>query len=53
MDLILRNTVGRNEAHHIRLVQGSHVVTRKLCEHDRADIFQNADGRIIFTIPYG
>ena len=52
VDLILRNAVGRNEAHHIRLVQGSHIVTRKLYEHDRAYIFQNADGRIIFTIPY-
>ena len=52
VDLVLRNAVGRNEAHHIRLVQGSHIVTKKLYEHDRAYIFQNADGRIIFTIPY-
>lgn len=52
VDLILRNAVGRNDAHHIRLVQGSHIVTKKLYEHDRAYIFQNADGRIIFTIPY-
>ncbi|MAU95206.1 MAG: glycerol-3-phosphate dehydrogenase [Fulvimarina sp.] len=52
VDLILRNAVGRNEAHHIRLVQGSHIVTKKLYEHDRAYIFQNSDGRIIFTIPY-
>ncbi|MBP0616686.1 glycerol-3-phosphate dehydrogenase [Jiella mangrovi] len=52
VDLVLRNAVGRNEAHHIRLVQGSHIVTKKLYDHDRAYIFQNADGRIIFTIPY-
>ncbi len=25
---------------------------RKLYDHDRAYIFQNADGRIIFAIPY-
>ena len=36
----------------MRLVQGSHIVVRKLYEHDRAYIFQNADGRIIFVIPY-
>jgi glycerol-3-phosphate dehydrogenase len=36
----------------VRLVQGSHIVVRKLYAHDRAYIFQNADGRIIFVIPY-
>jgi glycerol-3-phosphate dehydrogenase len=33
-------------------VQGSHIVVRKLYDHDRAYIFQNADGRIVFAIPY-
>src|SRR5205807_1548578 len=28
------------------------IVVRKLYEHDRAYMFQNADGRIIFVIPY-
>lgn len=36
----------------LRLVKGSHIMTRRLYEHDRAYIFQNADGRIVFTIPY-
>ena len=36
----------------IRLVQGSHIVVRKLYDHDRAYIFQNSDGRIVFAIPY-
>jgi glycerol-3-phosphate dehydrogenase len=36
----------------VRLVQGSHIVVRKLFDHDRAYIFQNTDGRIIFAIPY-
>jgi glycerol-3-phosphate dehydrogenase len=36
----------------VRLVQGSHIVVSKLYTHDRAYIFQNADGRIIFAIPY-
>ncbi|WP_040325453.1 glycerol-3-phosphate dehydrogenase [Aurantimonas manganoxydans] len=52
VDAIIQNAMGRNGANHIRLVQGSHIVTRKLYDHDRAYIFQNADGRIIFTIPY-
>lgn len=39
-----------NEA--IRLVRGSHIVVRKLFEHDRAYFFQNPDGRIFFAIPY-
>lgn len=52
VDEIIRGAMGRNEARHVRLVQGSHIVTRKLYEHDRAYIFQNADGRIIFAIPY-
>jgi glycerol-3-phosphate dehydrogenase len=36
----------------VRLVKGSHIVVRKLFTHDRAYIFQNADGRIVFAIPY-
>jgi glycerol-3-phosphate dehydrogenase len=34
------------------MVQGSHIVVKRLFTHDRAYIFQNADGRIIFAIPY-
>lgn len=36
----------------VRLVQGSHIVVPRLYDHDRAYIFQNADNRIIFAIPY-
>src|SRR5262249_50355808 len=36
----------------VRLVKGSHIVVRRLFDHDRAYLFQNADGRIIFAIPY-
>ena len=36
----------------MRLVQGSHIVVRRLYDHDRCYMFQNADGRIIFAIPY-
>ena len=41
-----------SDVRRVRLVKGSHIVVRKLFEHDRAYIFQNADGRIIFAIPY-
>jgi glycerol-3-phosphate dehydrogenase len=36
----------------VRLVRGSHIVVRKLFDHDRAYFFQLPDGRIIFAIPY-
>lgn len=38
--------------HGVRLVKGSHIVTTKLFDHDKAYIFQNGDGRVIFAIPY-
>lgn len=37
---------------HMRLVQGSHIVMRKLYLGDQAYILQNIDGRIVFVIPY-
>lgn len=52
IDEVLRSTTGMTEARHVRLVQGSHIVVRKLYDHDRAYIFQNSDGRIVFAIPY-
>ncbi|HEX2216074.1 MAG TPA: glycerol-3-phosphate dehydrogenase [Xanthobacteraceae bacterium] len=36
----------------VRLVKGSHIVVPKLFEHDRAYIFQGADGRVVFALPY-
>lgn len=35
-----------------RLVAGSHIVVGKLYDHDRAYIFQNSDGRVVFAIPF-
>jgi glycerol-3-phosphate dehydrogenase len=52
VDAVLRGPLGRNDVKNVRLVQGSHIVVRRLYDHDRAYIFQNADGRIIFAIPY-
>ena len=36
----------------MRLVKGSHLVTRKLYDGPHAYILQNPDGRIVFAIPY-
>ena len=36
----------------LRLVKGSHIVVKRIFEHDHAYIFQNPDKRIIFAIPY-
>jgi glycerol-3-phosphate dehydrogenase len=49
---ILNRTLGINSTESIRLVRGSHIVTRKLFDHDRCYFFQGEDGRIIFAIPY-
>ena len=49
---VLARGAGVNAGAKVRLVQGSHIVVPKLYAHDRAYIFQNADGRIVFAIPY-
>jgi len=38
--------------HKLRLVKGSHIILPKLYEGDHAYTFQEADGRVIFAIPY-
>jgi len=49
---VIFNRIGLNLRAHARLVKGSHIVVPKLFDHDRAYIFQNADRRIVFAIPY-
>ena len=49
---VLSSVLRSNAPATVRLVQGSHVVVRRLYDHDRCYIFQNADGRIFFAIPY-
>ncbi|MFD1696129.1 glycerol-3-phosphate dehydrogenase [Roseibium aestuarii] len=49
---ILRQTVRANTRESVRLVRGSHIVTRKLYDHDKCYFLQGTDGRIIFAIPY-
>ncbi len=49
---VLNATLRVNAEAKVRLVQGSHIVVRRIYDHDRCYIFQNADGRIFFAIPY-
>jgi glycerol-3-phosphate dehydrogenase len=49
---ILHDRIHEKSKDSIRLVRGSHIVTNKLFDHDKAYIFQQSDGRIIFAIPY-
>lgn len=50
LDLLGR--AGEPSAQKMRLVRGSHIVVRKLFDHDFAYFFQLPDGRIFFAIPY-
>jgi glycerol-3-phosphate dehydrogenase len=49
---VLTRLARTDAASSVRLVKGSHIVVRRLFEHNRAYIFQNADRRIVFAIPY-
>lgn len=49
---IIRQTVRINTKEGVRLVRGSHIVTKRLFDHDKCYFFQGEDGRIIFAIPY-
>ncbi len=49
---VLCDVLGVEDATRTRLVKGSHIVVKRLFDHDRCYIFQNADNRIIFAIPY-
>ena len=48
----LGGTLGVTATAAVRLVKGSHIVTRRLYEGEHAYIFQNPDKRIVFVIPY-
>ena len=48
LDSAAREASGKS----VRLVKGSHIIVKKLFDHDYAYIFQHPDGRIIFAIPY-
>ncbi len=49
---VLTQELGARSQARVRLVQGSHIVVRKLYDHARCYIFQTGDGRIVFAIPW-
>ncbi|AXA91007.1 glycerol-3-phosphate dehydrogenase [Massilia sp. YMA4] len=49
---VLGLALGQAQAGRLRLVKGSHIVVPRLFEHDYAYLFQHADGRAVFAIPY-
>jgi glycerol-3-phosphate dehydrogenase len=48
-DTVLRQPPARP---HLRLDKGTHIVVRRLYEHDRAYILQAGDRRVVFAIPF-
>lgn len=49
---VIKDAVNISSTEGVRLVRGSHIVTKKLYDHDKGYFFQGEDGRIIFAIPY-
>ena len=52
VEQVLAGTLGVNSSRRVRLVKGSHIVTRKFWEGDHAYLLQNTDKRVIFVNPY-
>ena len=48
----VNNVLKINAKKSIRLVRGSHIITKKLYEEEVAFTLQNNDNRIVFVIPY-
>src|SRR5262249_3686724 len=48
----LQGFAGTSSSRRIRLVKGSHLVTRKFWQGDQAYLLQNDDKRVIFVNPY-
>ncbi len=49
---VVRHAIHTNSKDSVRLVRGSHIVTRRLFDHGKCYFFQGTDGRIMFAIPY-
>ncbi len=49
---VLQTVMRVNEPARVRMVKGSHIVVKRLYPEEHCYIFQNADNRIFFIIPY-
>ena len=51
-EIVGREVLGLDDAPRLRLVQGAHIVTRRVNRSPDAYMLQQPDGRIVFVIPY-
>jgi glycerol-3-phosphate dehydrogenase len=49
---LLAGPLSETSASRVRLIKGSHIVVPALWEGDQAYILQQADGRVVFALPY-
>ena len=52
VETVAETVLRQSPPHRLRLDKGSHIVVRRLYDHDRAYILQAADGRVVFAIPF-
>ena len=52
VEQVVGRVMGVNGGRRVRLVKGSHLVTRKFWDGDHAYLLQNTDKRVIFVNPY-
>ncbi|HYN46530.1 MAG TPA: glycerol-3-phosphate dehydrogenase, partial [Allosphingosinicella sp.] len=50
---VLKARLGAASDAGVRLVKGSHILVPRLWDGDHAYILQQADGRVVFALPYG
>jgi glycerol-3-phosphate dehydrogenase len=51
-ETVIEDVLRQPPPRRLRLDKGSHIVVRRLYDHDRAYILQAADGRVVFAIPF-
>jgi glycerol-3-phosphate dehydrogenase len=52
VEILAETALRRPATRRLRLDKGSHIVVRRLYDHDRAYILQAADRRVVFAIPF-
>lgn len=52
VERIVRDVIGVQGAHRVRLVKGSHLVVHKFWHGTHAYLLQNDDRRVVFVLPY-
>ncbi|ODC03206.1 glycerol-3-phosphate dehydrogenase [Terasakiispira papahanaumokuakeensis] len=52
VESFIRQQIHQKPHYGIRMIKGSHLITRRLNTDDRAYILQNQDKRIVFVLPY-